>query len=521
MKAKVSLDSADDFPLGVVRSVDEAKWRIANYWALVNAALFLIAALAQYVLAPASLTVILSAPAIFFIGGLITFVLMVQSGAVLAPIAWFVLGSSIYFGLGAVAGGLRVHPYSALIFGADILYLTRVNLLNACSVLLVVASAFLISKKSTPNKPVQSSTVIDQFSFFKELFPYILAIAIVGACSKFIVFPIAENLLLRSLLDKVYMFIPTCLLLLGMLWRGIGWPLRALALSILVLEILNGLLAFTKYQIIYAMLALAMGVWIVTHSKKFIVATLVILGVVFAVINPVVTLGRAHLDYDANTNTLATRIGIVADVFIALSNPDATFLIMQNERIVKMDLKPMNKLEGRVQAVGRRFDVASIQGYLVNEYNNGRAGNTLSEFWVAFIPRIIWPEKPIVTRPGGELNAKYYNDPNQTHSSMAPTYSAEAYWNYGPAGVVIVSVLLGAALGWLTRYALAAIAGVRPEYFIIAVPAAIWACFVESWVVSGYLGAFIILVVILMLARLVFACAEYLKLTTSGLSKIK
>lgn len=181
----------------------------------------------------------------------------------------------------------------------------------------------------------------------------------------------------------------------------------------------------------------------------------------------------------------------------------------------------MNKLEERVQAVGRRFDVASIQGYLVNEYNNGRAGNTLSEFWVAFIPRIIWPEKPIVTRPGGELNAKYYNDPNQSRSSMAPTYSAEAYWNYGPAGVVIVSVLLGAALGWLTRYSLAAIAGVRPEYFIIAFPAAIWACFVESWVVSGYLGAFIILVVILMLARLVFACAEYLKLTTSGLSKIK
>jgi hypothetical protein len=109
------------------------------------------------------------------------------------------------------------------------------------------------------------------------------------------------------------------------------------------------------------------------------------------------------------------------------------------------------------------------------------------------------------------LHKKFYNDPGQVSSSMAPTYAGEAYWNYGPVGVVLVSALLGLAIGWLTHYSFLAVSGARPEYFIIAFSVAIWACFVESWLVSCYLGEFVIFIVILIIARTLMKCHDYLK----------
>ena len=118
---------------------------------------------------------------------------------------------------------------------------------------------------------------------------------------------------------------------------------------------------------------------------------------------------------------------------------------------------------------------------------------------------MLWPEKPIITRFGVELNAQYYyvlgKNTIQNTSATAPTYSGEAYWNYGPPGLVLVSILLGLGLGWLTRCWQYAIAGVDPAFFLIAYPVAIWASFVESWVVATYLGEFIIFVVMLLAVR--------------------
>ena len=85
------------------------------------------------------------------------------------------------------------------------------------------------------------------------------------------------------------------------------------------------------------------------------------------------------------------------------------------------------------------------------------------------------------------------------------------FWDYGPLGVVLVSVILGLALGWLTHYSFLALWGLRPEYFIIAFPAAIWACFVESWLVSSYLGEFLIFVFVLFIFRALLNCYIFLK----------
>ncbi len=487
------------------------KWRFAARCAWVNCVIFLAMTACIYAFKPQSLEIILSVPAVFFAGSLLTFALMVQSGAALAPIAWFVLGAGIYFGLGSVAGGLRVHPYSEQLFGADTLYLTRVNLLNACSVLIVVGVALSFHKVSESTGWAQSDARLARDGWLRKLFPYVLAVAAAGVGLEFVFFPIAESLLLRSAMGKIHLFIPAAFLLLGMLWQRMGWQLKMVTMMAFALEVLNGLIAFNKYQIIYAMLALIMGMWMIRASWKSVFLTMAGLVLVFSVINPLITLGRAHLAYDPQKNTLAARMEILRDAGLALLNPDEEFLTIAGGQVIRFNLKAMSRPQEKARAMGRRFEVASIQGYLINEYDSGRQGNTLSNFWVTFIPRMLWPQKPVITQPGGELHKKYYNDPSQTSSALAPTYSAEAYWNYGVSGVVLVSVLLGLAIGWLSRYSFLAVSGARPEYFFIAFPVAIWACFVESWLVSGYLGEFVIFVVILIIARILMKCHDYLK----------
>ena len=498
--------------------MEAEKWRAAYRVALANAGIFLLLALAMFVLEPRSLVVILSASVLFFLGCMVSFLLMVRSGGDLAAIAWFVLGSGLYFGMGAVAGGLHVHPHADYLFADDTRYLIRVNLLNACSVFLVLVAAYPLANMRGLKAGQHDMSLANIERTLLKIFPYIVAISAIGVGLKYVLFPVAESLLLRSLATKIYLIIPSCFLLLGLLWRSIGWRLKLMGCSVFLLEILNGLIALTKYQVISAILALAIGMWLTRRSVIFVLMALMAVAFVFAVINPLVALGRAHIDYDAGGNTVATRLVILADAVDAyyldkkeqedISTRPQKFRRDYSEKFTQ-DIRGMRTSQARLRALGIRFDVASIQGYLVNEFNNGHSGKSLVDFWAVMIPRVLWPEKPIITRFGTELNAQYYYEPDenshQTSSSAAPTYSGEAYWNYGLPGVVIVSILLGLAIGWFTRCWQSAMLGRDPAFFLIAFPVAIWVSFVESWLVATYLGEFIIFVVILFSSRGSFA----------------
>lgn len=496
-------------------------WRAAYRLALVNAGIFLALALGMYLLEPKSLLVILSAPALFFFGGMLAFFLMVRSGGDLAAITWFVLGASVYFGMGAVAGGLHVHPHADDLFADDTLYLIRVNLLNASSVLIVLAAAYPLANMRGLTLSRQDMSPADIERRLQKIFPYIVGIAALGVGLKYALFPVADNLALRGIAAKIYLIIPSCFLLLGLLWRTTGWPLRAIAGGVFFLEILNGLVGLTKYQVISAMLALAVGMWLRRRSVIFALITWSVVAATLIIINPLVTLGRSHIDYDAEKNTVAMRLRILVDAVDAYylddgiqGRPDK----FESDSVGKFEAEVINGMTGteaRLRGVGRRFDLATIQGYLINEYNSGRPGRSLVDFWAVFVPRMIWPEKPIITRFGAELHTRFSYVPSEVRSqigsSAAPSYSGEAYWNYGVPGVVLVSILLGWGVGWLTRCWQHAMAGRDPAYFLIAFPVAVWVSFVESWVVATYLGEFIIFVVILLSGHAILALPRLLK----------
>lgn len=71
-------------------------------------------------------------------------------------------------------------------------------------------------------------------------------------------------------------------------------------------------------------------------------------------------------------------------------------------------------------------------------------GLTMIDLPFAFIPRIIWPDKPAV--PAGQLfNKQFYHGTDDTY--ISPSHLGELYWNFGWTGVFFGMTLIGTILG--------------------------------------------------------------------------
>ncbi len=81
-------------------------------------------------------------------------------------------------------------------------------------------------------------------------------------------------------------------------------------------------------------------------------------------------------------------------------------------------------------------------------------GNTLTPILAAFIPRIIWTDKPDV--PTGQIMNRVFHVSEGDDVYISPSHLGELYWNFGWSGVVLGMSLIGAVLGWVgTRFNLA------------------------------------------------------------------
>lgn len=103
----------------------------------------------------------------------------------------------------------------------------------------------------------------------------------------------------------------------------------------------------------------------------------------------------------------------------------------------------------------RQFDPIAIS-YLIGEVETFglQRGATMAYVAYAFIPRILWPEKPTVTR--GAWFAYYVGfAPSEAESTMSLgiTATGELYWNYGVPAVLVGMFGIGCLMGGLWRMA--------------------------------------------------------------------
>jgi hypothetical protein len=114
-------------------------------------------------------------------------------------------------------------------------------------------------------------------------------------------------------------------------------------------------------------------------------------------------------------------------------------------------------LDSGLQATGRRIDGLGILSVIVRDtpsVSPYQYGRTLGLFFVAFIPRLLWPDKPEI-HIGQWVTDVYGSGPEVVGTSTGPTQVGEFYFNFGWPGVVLGMLLLGVLLRftfeWLVR----------------------------------------------------------------------
>jgi hypothetical protein len=364
-------------------------------------------------------------------------------------------------------------------------------MLNSSSVILVLLTSRPLSHALTIPNQQHRFDYQGMVALLVKVFPFISVLGIVSLGLQFLVFPLAKDLLVRTFLNAFYMIVPFCILALGMLWTQLKVYSRGLGVIVLLSSFVLSLFSMSKFSTISVVLALVVGMWLHRRSVFSVISGLLVVGAVYVCLGDLANAGRMHRDYDAEENSPLTRLQILSDTIL---------LGPEQYQPTLLEFASGHALE--VPSILVRFSVTAIQSFLVEQYESGIFGTSLSDFWVAAIPRVFWHEKPIVTRFGSELHAQFWD--TSAHSALAPTYTGEAYWNYGPLGVVIVSILLGLEIGWLTRRWHIAARGSDPAFFLIAFPVSLWASFVESWIAASYIGGFLTIVVLWFSMRLFF-----------------
>jgi hypothetical protein len=141
--------------------------------------------------------------------------------------------------------------------------------------------------------------------------------------------------------------------------------------------------------------------------------------------------------------------------------------------------------ERGTQTWWQRMCYANIQLFAIHQYEAGRPGESFQMALYAFVPRFLYPNKPIMTEVAVDFTEKLRG---HRLSSTGIGIFGEAYWNLGWFGVLIISVYVGCLFVPLTRLALTMLA--RDEWFFL--PCALIAMKMgyrlDGWFVPDYMG---------------------------------
>ena len=132
-----------------------------------------------------------------------------------------------------------------------------------------------------------------------------------------------------------------------------------------------------------------------------------------------------------------------------------------------------------------RLSYIPYQAFALQQYSNGIAGQTLVDVMIAGIPRIIWPDKPIISDQGSDFN---YMLTGNRMSFASPGLFVEGYWNFGITGSVSVSLLYGLVLLIASRYARRVIRLGKIHYLPVVLFGVIIAGRPDDWFTTGLFG---------------------------------
>ncbi len=138
----------------------------------------------------------------------------------------------------------------------------------------------------------------------------------------------------------------------------------------------------------------------------------------------------------------AVNLGNYLSAVEVLSNPGRSFGLL-SAFVSQADLT--SYLTAGLEATGHRFNALGITSVIVRDTPERvpfQGGWSIGYVFVAYVPRILWADKPMVTMLGQWITNNYGPGPHIT-SHTAPSWVGEFYLNFGFPGILLGCITLG------------------------------------------------------------------------------
>lgn len=132
-----------------------------------------------------------------------------------------------------------------------------------------------------------------------------------------------------------------------------------------------------------------------------------------------------------------------------------------------------------------RLSFVNAGTFAINQFDHGMPGSSYRYWAIVWIPRVIYPNKPIITDVARELS---YAANGNYNSSSSAGLAAEAYWNGGWLGTVSIAVFLGLVFGLWSIYSYEVIRRKAWHLFFVVLIGMRMAIRVDGAFVSDILG---------------------------------
>lgn len=363
----------------------------------------------------------------------------------MSPIVWCLASVGIYFALGPSLFLFaeqelidRVSHATPIVVGLPELWeTTAANMLCFISIL----GAFLLTSLLIPTKvPTYTGGARKNLNPSNAI-PIgpakqaAIACLVVGAFIKYgLTLPVDFgfiDLTLPGFIQTMSNFLLIGVFLLAFIsYRG-ELPWRITFYSIVVIELVVRSLSFSKLKILILLLMVVLGRFLAHRRLRSLIINGMLIMLVYIVLKPIFSRGRLHLD------KVNARSGA--------SFEQRSQAIVESYQSIELE----NEVGDRV-GWWSRLCLTPYQFFAMQQYDGGLPGDSMRHVPYVLVPRILWPEKPVISDLGRE-----YNDllRGNRMSSTAVGVVGESYWNGGNWLLVLVSCYIGFILAMTSALA--------------------------------------------------------------------
>ena len=237
----------------------------------------------------------------------------------------------------------------------------------------------------------------------------------------------------------------------------------ALALLAAIVYATSGLIEFSKTEVFIPLLALIGGMLAQRITMIRILASGVIMGAALVVLQP--------LNLDARNEALR----LISPTY--------------RERIEIFRAAIGGELDVTASAgAWSRLDYTSPQNAAVHLYESGDGGSDFSRLIWAFLPRFLFPNKPVITGASTEFT---YKVKGFDTSATAVGVFINGFYNFGWFGLVFVSLTVGLILSWFRAVMEAALKADSVILLCIGLFGHMTAILISGTYLANFLGPFV------------------------------